>query len=126
MYLQQTTDPGTRLATTEDREIRDRNLPRELLTFHRHQHRWCERRKLHADSLLIPIRSLPARTLVLNPRRPRSVRSRHQLDLQQQEADVEAVALMYLLSLLPVIFLSLRAVLDEPSIRKCKTRIMGA
>jgi hypothetical protein len=126
MYLPVTADPGTRLVTTEDREIRDRNLPRELLTFHRHQHRWCERRKRHADSLLTPIRSLPARTLVLSPRRSKSVRSRHRLDLQQLEADVEVVALMCLLSLLPVICSSLRAVLDEPSIRKCKTRIMGA
>jgi hypothetical protein len=121
MYLPPTADLETRLVTTEDLEIRDLNLPRDLLTFqHRYQHR-CERRKRLADSLLTPTLSQRARTLVLSLRRWKRL-----LDLQPQEVDGEVAAMMCLPSLLPVIFSSLLPVLDVPLTRKCKIRTMDA
>jgi hypothetical protein len=121
MYLPPTADLETRLVTTEDLEIRDLNLPRDLLIFqyqHRHQ---CERRKHLADSLLTPILLPRARTLVLSLRRWKRL-----LDLQPQEVDGEVAATMCLPSLLPVIFSSLLPVLDVPLTRKCKIRTMDA
>jgi hypothetical protein len=113
MFLLPTVDPETRLVTIEDLEIRDRNLPREPLTFHHLQ------RKRLVDSLLTPILSPRARTLVSSPRR-----WKHRLDLQRVELDEEVDVMMCLPNLLPVIFLSLRPVLDVPLTRKCKIRIM--
>jgi hypothetical protein len=113
MFLLPTVDLEIRLVTIEDLEIRDRNLPREPLTF---QH--LQRKRL-VDNLLIPILSPRARTLVSNLRR-----WKHRLDLQRVELDEEVDVMTYLPSLLPVIFLSLRPVLDVPLTRKCKIRIM--
>jgi hypothetical protein len=121
MYLPPTADLETRLVTTEDLEIRDLNLPRDLLTFqHQRQHR-CERRKRPADSRSTPILSPRARTLALNLRR-----WKHLLDLQPLEGDEEAAVMMFPPSLSPVIFLSLLPVLDVSLTRKCKILTMDA
>jgi hypothetical protein len=121
MYLPPTADLETRLVTTEDLEIRDLNLLKDLLTFrHQYQHR-CGRRKRLADNPLTRTLLPRARTLVLSLRR-----SKHLLDLQPPEGDEEVAVTMCLPSLSPVISLSLLPVLDVPLTRKCKILTMDA